>query len=73
MSAVRYARRVNAAEAVLVAVPTEFIRAHRWSRSPEVFDLHPVERVLILRAWAKGARHARARHVLPRERPAGSR
>lgn len=58
MSAVRYARRVSAAESALVAVPTEFIAERRWSRSPETFDLHPLERWLILRSWAKGARHA---------------
>lgn len=58
MSAVRYARRVNAAEAVLVAVPGTFIDARRISRSVERYDLHAVERWLILRAWAKGARHA---------------
>ena len=60
MSAVRYARRVSAAESTLVAVPVEFIEQRRWSRSPETFDLHPVERWLILRSWAKGARRADA-------------
>lgn len=60
MSAVRYARRVSAAEALLVAVPREFIERRRWSRSPETFDLHPVEQWLILRSWAKGARRAHA-------------
>lgn len=60
MSAVRYARRVSAAEATLVAVPAEFIERRRWSRSPETFDLHPLERWLILRSWAKGARRADA-------------
>lgn len=58
MGAVRYARRVSAAEATLVAVPAAFIEERRWSRSPETFDLGPLERWLILRAWAKGARRA---------------
>lgn len=60
MSAVRYARRVATAEHVLCAVPEGFIAERRWSRSPEVFDLHPVERFFILRAWAKGAEHVAA-------------
>lgn len=60
MSAVRYARRVSAAESALVAVPVEFIEERRWTRSPETFDIHPVERWLILRSWAKGARRADA-------------
>lgn len=60
MSAVRYARRVSTAESLLVAVPAPFIEERRWKRSPETFDLHPVERWLILRAWAKGARRADA-------------
>lgn len=57
---VRYARRVAVAETVLCAVPEDFIAERRWSRSPETFDLNPVERFLILRAWAKGAEHGAA-------------
>ncbi|MEZ3155952.1 hypothetical protein AB1K56_03405 [Microbacterium sp. BWR-S6Y] len=60
MSAARYARRVSAAEAALVAVPGTFIDARRISRSVERYDLHAVERWLILRSWAKGARRANA-------------
>ncbi|MDY0829632.1 hypothetical protein SK224_10925 [Microbacterium sp. BG28] len=60
MSAIRYARRVSAAESALVAVPAEFIEARRWTRSPELFDLSLVERWLILRSYAKGARRADA-------------
>ncbi|MDF2916257.1 MAG: hypothetical protein K0S70_474 [Microbacterium sp.] len=60
MSAVRYARRVSAAESALVAVPGTFIDARRISRSVDRYDLHAVERWLILRAWARGGRRADA-------------
>lgn len=56
----RYARRVCAAESLLVAVPSEFVAERRLSRSPELFDLHPLERWLILRSYARGARRADA-------------
>lgn len=54
----RYVRRVSIAEHVLCAVPEDFIVSRRWSRSAETFDLGPLERWFIVRAWAKGAEHA---------------